>query len=221
MYSHGLCKYMECLHDRTHLMHQTSLKDIEPDKQTSHWYWMKCWCCATRLIALPGLENDGLDVKANKQLRFFSADVLSCESFLLCCLEDRLWNSLPVFETSLWAKSLSCSVWLASATPLSSWEFQNHSTFPSCFTFLRHFIQLLYDFNSCHTSPLQTWNMDVFSSCRTTLINSNNAVVNCTVEELNVDRTFTISSFHNYFCPLQQRRLGTSKQHTALCYVAS
>ena len=154
MYSHGLCKYMECLHDRTHLMHQTSLKDIEPDKQTSHWYWMKCWCCATRLIALPGLENDGLDVKANKQLRFFSADVLSCESFLLCCLEDRLWNSLPVFETSLWAKSLSCSVWLASATPHSSWEFQNHSTFPF----------LLYFPSSLHSAPLWLQQLPHFPS---------------------------------------------------------
>ena len=92
MYFHSLCnKYMECLHDRIRLMHQTSLKDIEPDIQLSH--------CAIRLIVLPGLENNGLDIKTNKQLRFFSADV--CENFLLCCLEDRLWNTLPVFETSL------------------------------------------------------------------------------------------------------------------------
>ena len=175
-------------------------------------------------IVLPGLENDGLYIKTNKQLRFFSADV--CESFLLCCLEDRLWNSLPVFETSLWAKSLSCSVCLASATPPPSWEFQNHSTFPF----------MLYFPSSLHSAPLwlerlpqflssnmkhgclfklpctnfasKSWRIVEDLSCLhsklslqplATLINSNNAVVDCTVEELNVDRTFTISSFHNYF----------------------
>ena len=31
MYFHGLCKYMECLHDRTHLMHQNSLKELHLD----------------------------------------------------------------------------------------------------------------------------------------------------------------------------------------------